>query len=352
MKPHTQDGLLSQARSAPPSIRGLTINNKHLMKPILGVDIAKDKFDCCLLLGEQKLSHQFTNSARGFKQLMRWVTQAGAEPGQLFVCLEATGLYGEKLLRWLFDQGVAVSKVNPARIKYYAKSRLARNKTDRLDAFIIAQFCRSEAPRPWKPLPPEQEKLRGLTRLLSARKEQLGQERRRAAMLPEFLRAHLRGMLRSFQRQIDQLQEQIDALIESTPELKRKKELLRSIPSVGPVTAQTVLAELPPEIQNARAAAAYAGLTPEREDSGEKTGRGRMSKTGNPHLRQALYMPAVSGRRSNHRLQECAQRLEKNGKPKMVVIGACMHLLMRLCFGVLRRGEPFQENWRTLKKAA
>src|SRR3569832_620350 len=98
------------------------------MKPILGVDIAKDKFDCCLLLGEQKLSHQFTNTARGFKQLMRWITRSGADPRQLFAGLEATGLYGEALLRWLFDLGVAVSKVNPARIKYYAKSRLSRNK--------------------------------------------------------------------------------------------------------------------------------------------------------------------------------------------------------------------------------
>lgn len=322
------------------------------MKPILGVDIAKDKFDCCLLLGEQKFSHQFNNTVRGFKELMRWTLKNGAPPLELSVCMEATGLYGEKLLRWLFEHGVQVSKVNPARIKFYAKSRLARNKTDRLDAFIIAQFCRSEAPRAWKPLPPEQETLRGLTRLLSARKEQLGRERRRAAMLPEFLRPHLRGMLRSFQRQIDQVQEQIDALIQSTPEFKRKKELLCSIPSVGSVTAQTVLAELPPEIENARAAAAYAGLTPERDDSGEKTGRGRMSKTGNAHLRQAFYMPAVSGRRSNHRLKECAQRLEKNGKPKMVIIGACMHLLMRLCFGVILGGKPFQKNWRELKNPA
>lgn len=321
------------------------------MNTILGVDIAKNKFDCCLLLGEQKFSSQFANSSRGFKQLMRWLAKNGAEPKGVFVCMEATGLYGENLLHWLYDQGVGVSKVNPARIKYYARSRLARNKTDRLDAFIIARFCRSEAPRPWQPLPPEQERLRQLTRLLRTRKEQRACEQVRAAMLPEFLRAHLHSALRALARQIEKLQEEIDALIESTPELKRKRDLLCSIPSVGAVTAPIVLAELPPQIQNARAAAAYAGLTPEREDSGEKVGPGHMSKTGNPHLRQALYLPAVSGRRSNQRLKECAERLEKNGKAKMVVIGACMHLLMRLCYGVLKSGEPYRDDWRSSSPA-
>jgi transposase len=316
------------------------------MKTILGIDMAKDKFDCCLLLGEQKLSSQFTNGPRGFKQLMRWLAGAGLKPGDIWACMEATGLYGEKLLGFLFGAGLTVSKVNPARIKYYAKSRLARNKTDRLDAWIIGQFCRSEAPQLWSPPNPEQERLRGLSRLLLVRKEQLGQERRRAAMLPEPLRPRLRAMLRVFAREVEKLQEEIDALIEASPELAEGKRLLCSIPCVGSVTAQTVLAELPPQIQNARAAAAYAGLTPERADSGQKVGRSRMSKTGNAYLRQALYMPALTGRRWNERLKSCSARLQARGKTNGVVIGACMHLLMRLCFGVLKSKQAFQENWK------
>lgn len=329
------------------------------MKPILGIDMAKDKFDCCLLLEEQspapqqrQLKNQFPNTSRGFKELMRWLARAGVEPGQLRAGMEATGLYGEELLGWLFAAGASVSKINPARISYYAKSRLARNKTDRLDALLIAQFCRSEEPRLWRPLSPEQQRLRGLNRLLLARKGQLASEGRRAAMLPAQLRGHTRVMLRVFAREIQKLQEQIHALIAATPELARKKELLCSIPCVGPVTAQTLLAELPPDLEDARAAAAYAGLTPRREDSGEKSGRGRMSKTGNPFLRQAMYMPAVSGRRSNSRLKECAARLEADGKAKMVIIGACMHLLMRLCFGVLQSGQPFQEDRKGRRTAA
>ena len=83
---------------------------------------------------------------------------------------------------------------------------------------------------------------------------------------------------------------------------------------MGPVTAQTVLAELPEQIANARAAAAYAGLTPRREDSGQKKGRARLSKTGNAHLRQALYMPAFTGRKTNPRLRACASLMLSKSK--------------------------------------
>src|SRR6476659_590555 len=95
--------------------QGLRINHqlKLLMKHILGVDIAKDKLDCCLLSGGQTFTLQCANTARGFKQLMRWLKASGAVPADLQVCMEATGIYGEKLLQWLFEQGVAVSKVNP-----------------------------------------------------------------------------------------------------------------------------------------------------------------------------------------------------------------------------------------------
>jgi transposase len=324
------------------------------MKFILGIDIAKDKFDCCLLFEGRKLHQEFLNDRRGFKQLLRWLHKAGAAPAELWACMEATGIYGETLLRFLFASGLKVSKVNPAQIKYYAHSLLSRNKTDRQDAFIIAEFARERSAtgqlRLWQPPSPAIARLRQLTRLLAARKGQRAREKRRAKMVDPILRVHTRAMLRAFQKQIEAIQAQIDALIASGAELKRRYDLLRTIPCVGPVTAQTVLAELPEQIANARAAAAYAGVTPRREDSGQKKGRARLSKTGNTHLRQALYMPASSGRKTNPRLQACAQRLADKGKTRKQAIGACMHLLLRLCVGVMASGKAFDPHWQ--KQAA
>jgi transposase len=151
-------------------------------------------------------------------------------------------------------------------------------------------------------------------------------------------------MMRAFDQLITQIEKEIQELVDAGPELKRRRDLLMSIPCVGPVTAHTVLAELPTEIRSARAAAAYAGLTPQREDSGRKIGRTRLSKTGNPRLRQAFFMPAVNGK-NNPRLKALALRLEQKGKTGKQTVGACMHLLLRLCVGVLASGQPFQADW-------
>ena len=318
------------------------------MKYILGIDIAKDKFDCCLLWSEQKLEKTFSNGPRGFTQLLRWLRKAGAAPTEVWACMEATGIYGEALLRFLFEAGLAVSKVNPAQIKHYARSLLARHKTDRQDALLIAEFARERAAagklRRWTPPSPEQARLRALTRLLGARKDDLAREKRRAKMVDGCLAAHIQSLSRALDEHIARIEKEIEELVAASPQLQEQRQLLMSIPCVGPVTAHTVLAELPPEIQSARAAAAYAGLTPQREESGRKIGRGRLSKTGNKHLRQVFYMPAVNGK-NNPRLKALSQRLEQKGKRGKQVIAACMHLLLRICYGVLASGRPFERDW-------
>ena len=353
LKLHIQDRLSPRVAPSAVGFRGLqsTINHELLMKYILGIDLAKDKFDCCLLEGEKKFVSQFSNNQRGFKQLWAWLQKQEVAPATMHACMESTGIYGQALAAFLFAKGCALSQVNPAQIKYYAKSRLARNKTDRVDAFIIAAFCRSQAPRLWKPAPPALAQLRALNRLMQARKDQLSRERIRSASLPAFLSKHSRRMIRWLEGEIRVLQGEMDQLIKAHPELAAKRELLCSIPGVGAITAQTILAELPSDIPTAREAAAYAGLTPQQNQSGTKEGRSRLSKTGNPHLRKALYLPAVSARTGNGRLKSLAERLKAKEKTNGAIIGACMHLLLRLCFGVLASGRPYAENWRGRKCA-
>ena len=180
---------------------------------------------------------------------MRWLARHEIPAGQLLACMEATGIYGEALLAFLYEAKVAVSKVNPAQIKYYARSLLTRNKTDELDARLIALFAGERFAqgrlRLWSPPRPAVAQLRALNRLLNARKEQLARERRRAAMVPPCLRKHTAAMLRCFQRHIAQIQKEIDELIALCPALTRKRQLLCSIPCVGPVTAQTVRPSCP-----------------------------------------------------------------------------------------------------------
>ena len=110
----------------------------------LGIDIAKAKFDAAIECeGSGKFEHgSFDNTPNGFKQLMKWLKQHRVT--HVHACLEATGTYGDALAEFLHQIGHAVSVVNPAQIKAYADSRLQRNKTDKADAILLAQYCTSE----------------------------------------------------------------------------------------------------------------------------------------------------------------------------------------------------------------
>src|SRR3972149_2528152 len=116
------------------------------MTAIVGIDIAKDKFDVCLVAAEgQRHQETFANTRSGINKLHTWLKKRGAKTAH--VCLEATGIYGELVAETLHQRGYRVSVVNPARIKAYAASQMQRNKTDALDAALIAEYCRTQPPR-------------------------------------------------------------------------------------------------------------------------------------------------------------------------------------------------------------
>ena len=119
---------------------------------IVGIDISKAKFDAALLLGERIRHAVFSNAEAGFQQLLVWLAKHRPDPTvPLHACMEATGNWGLELADFLHAQGVRVSVVNPARIKAYGESELTRNKTDKLDAALIARFCRAHVPPAWVP---------------------------------------------------------------------------------------------------------------------------------------------------------------------------------------------------------
>jgi transposase len=122
------------------------------MQSVLGIDVSKASLDVVLLLEAKKSHAVFSNDQKGFKQLDRWLKSQQA--GEVHACLEATGQYGDAIAEYLHGLGYAVSVVNPARIKHYGESKLHRNKTDKADAELIAEFCLKENPALWEPLSP------------------------------------------------------------------------------------------------------------------------------------------------------------------------------------------------------
>ena len=133
---------------------------------ILGVDIAKKKFEATLIQEGKFRDKEFNNNEEGFGKLAAWLEKQGVE--RVHACMEATGTYGEELALFLSSQGHKVSIVNPACIKAYGESKLTRNKTDKSDAHLIARYCESQKPEVWRAPAGEVRQLQALVRHLEA----------------------------------------------------------------------------------------------------------------------------------------------------------------------------------------
>lgn len=324
--------------------------------PALGIDIAKLKFNACLLDAGGKLKHKvFPNTAVGFQQLDAWLSKQGMP--RLHVCMEATGVYGEALALYLHKAGHHVSVINPAAVKAFAASRLSRTKTDRVDAELIARFCVTQQPPAWTPPAPEVRELQALVRRLESLVEMRVAEQNRleASIVVAAVRSCVEEHLAYLDQQIKQTQALIRTHISNHPRLKQQSALLDSIPGIAQTTAATLLAEITDITQytSARQVAAYAGLVPRQRLSGSSVrGRTRLSKIGNARLRKALYFPASTALRCSPFFQAWAKGLQERGKCKMCVIGAAMRKLLHLAYGVLKTGKPFDPEWVTRQQTA
>ena len=314
----------------------------------LGLDVAKAKADACLLRSDgQALQESFASTRSGYESLLAWLEKHAQ--GAVRAALESTGPYARVWCELLHAAGHTVFLLNPARPKAFAQACGLRNKTDRVDARLLARFvAEQKAPR-WSPPKPEQEELKELTR----RREDLAalrqaEKNRLASSLVKSVRASLERSIKSLDREIKQVEAELDGLMARHAGLRRNEQLLRTIKSVGKVTARKILAELPPveEFQSARQAAAYAGLSPRLHESGKSVRKkARLSKIGNPVLRKALYMPALVAIKHNPILKAFAQRLREKGKAKKVIVGAVMRKLLHIIFGVLKHQKPFDPNY-------
>jgi transposase len=323
------------------------------MHGIVGLDVAKDKVDVCLVVeGKVPQTGIFDNSPQGFTKLRKWLNKAKLT--SLHACLEATGRYSEDIAEFLYAAGYMVSVVNPARISGYAQSQLRRNKTDKLDAALIADFCRTQQPPAWTPPAPEWKELQALVRHLDDLQTMLTQERNRLhAKTPSVLvQADLESHIAFLEQQMTRVKQQIQDHLDQHPDLKHQKDLLTSIPGIGDLTAGKLLAEIPDirRFDSANQLVAYAGLNPALKQSGKSASAYTpFSKIGSAPLRTAVYMPACVARRHNPHFAALADRLIAKGKPKMVALGAVMRRLLALVFAILKSGKPFDPNFLAQK---
>jgi transposase len=293
----------------------------------VGIDISKLYFDASVEVNGKNRHHQFPNNEKGFEAFLAWCDKWGVINAHH--AMEATGAYWMALATWLHNQDRAVSVLNPARIRRFAQSELNRTKTAKVDAGIISRFCKAMSPMLWQPLPAEAQELQTLVRRLHDLTKMRQQERNRRALgsLDKLTLQSVERTLNFLELEIERLNRQIERLYRKHTNLRQKRDLLLSIPGVGEQTANVVLSEVPnPDLfGSAKQLAAYAGLAPKQIRSGDSIrGRTRMSKTGRSRLRSALYLPSVTARSCNPIVRSFCNRLLRNGKAPMKVVGAAI----------------------------
>ena len=311
---------------------------------VLGLDISKHNIHAALRTDADKLRHKTTSNApAGFRELLTWARRYA--PDALHACLEATGTYGEGIALFLHEAGCAVSIINPAATRAYAASQLSRTKTDDVDATLIAHFAATQQPPIWTPPAPEIRVLQALVRRLDALLDMRTQEVNRlaAGVVVREVRASIDALLANLDAQIAHVRQLIRDHISRHPDLRQQRELLTTIPGIGETTAATLIAELfDKPYLTARQAAAFAGLVPRIQQSGQWRGRPRLSKIGPSRLRKALFFPALTALRCNPTIRASVARLRSEGRPKMVIVGAAMRRLIHLAFGVLKSRRAYE----------
>lgn len=298
---------------------------------VVGLDVAKDSLVVHILPSEEAFTVGADES--GLATLATRLTPLAPTR----VVLEATGGYEVPVAAALAAAGLPVVVVNPRQIRDFARATGTLAKTDALDARIIAQFAAAIRP-PVRPLPDaDAQRLSALVTRRRQLLEMLGAEshRRRQARDPR-LQRRIAAHVTWLERALRDVEAELQAAIRASAVWRERENLLSSVPGIGPVTAQTLLAELP-ELGHVgrRQIAALVGVAPFACDSGTFRGK-RMIRGGRPMLRRVLYMATLTAVRHNPSLAVYYQRLRAAGRPAKVALVAAMRKLLTILNAMVR----------------
>ncbi len=305
----------------------------------IGIDISKDHLDAHRLPDGR--ARRFGNDSTGGRALLAWI---GRDPVARVV-YEATGAYHRQIESILGQAGLPLAKVNPRQARRFAEAIGVLAKTDRVDAAMLARMGVALQP---PHTPPADERLTELKDLHLARhalvKDRTAARNRQKTVRLPLIKRQLVQRLRQIETQIQAIDAAIDRQVQDDPAIRRRFEILISIPGISTTTAAALLVEMPElGTLDAKQTASLAGLAPVTRQSGNWRGRARI-RGGRTTLRQALYMPALVAARFNPDLEAIYSRLTNAGKPPKVAITAVMRKLIVTANALLRDNRQWSHQ--------
>lgn len=301
----------------------------------VGIDVSKRSLDGCLRPGA---TFQHDNTPAGIAKIVALL----AAQSVTLVVVEATGGLEVPLVRALQRAGIPVAVINPRQARDFAKASGHLAKTDKIDAAVLAHFAEALRPQP-RPLSDEQ------TQLLDALVTRRGQliamrtmEQNRLGNCPDArVQADIRAHLDWLNERLKHTDRELAQEVRNNPTWQARDDLLRSIPGVGKVVSQTLLASLPElGALAARPLTALVGLAPFAHDSGQHRGKRRIFG-GRAEVRAKLYLAALSASRGQNALGDFYRRLREAGKLPKVALVAVARKLLSIANAVVRSGQAY-----------
>ena len=303
----------------------------------VGIDVSKMTLDVMILGGGEYCT--FSNDRKGIRELRKRMDSLRPR----LIVMEATGGFERELAIELVLAGLAVAVVNPRQVRDFAKAMGRLAKTDKVDAGTIALFAERVRPEPRGV--PEKE-VRELDALMTRRGqlvEMVTAEKNRMAMAPPAMRPSIREHVLWMERQLKDIEGELDQVIAESPIWRAREDLLTSMPGIGSVVAKTLIARLPElGYVSAKRSAALVGVAPFARDSGTWKGK-RAIWGGRADVRAMLYMATLSAIRCNPVIRAHYDQLVARGKLAKVAMVACMRRILTILDAMLRKSQPWTD---------
>lgn len=280
-----------------------------MIKYSLGIDISMKEFYACLSVMDLSLdikiraSRKFINSVAGFKELAVWIKKHYKQKEiPLQIVMEATGVYYEQCAMHLFKEEFTVAVVLPNKAKKYFQATGLKSKNDKIDAKGLAQMGAEKKLEPWQPMDDYYYKLRSLTRhheslqnLKTNLNNQLHADNAGIYSNKE-VNKQLNKLIDTINKQIETIEQSIEEHIASDETVNQKVNGIIKMKGIGIMTLATLLAETNGFLlfKNIPQLVSYAGYDVVENQSGKHTGKTKISKKGNAHIRRILHMGAFN----------------------------------------------------------
>lgn len=309
------------------------------VEQFIGIDVSKDHLDIATRPTTDPL--HFLNTDEGVDALIHHLRPL--QP--TLIVLEATGRYHRLVLSRLLAAGLPAIAINPRQARDFARAIGRLAKTDAIDANVLAEFAEKIRPQPRSIADEATQELEAICTRRRQLVAMLSAEKNRLHTAPKTIRSEIQKHIHWLEKEISQLEKDLDKQIRSSPAWCEKDDLLRTCKGIGPITTLTMLSCLPElGTLSGRQIAALVGVAPFNDDTGKHKGR-RHIQGGRLDVRAVLYMATLAAIRHNRTIRAFHRRLIAAGKAKKVAITACMRKLLTILNAMLRDKKPWQPDF-------